>query len=178
MTLSPAESLLLELGVVAPSEINLPVIAHYLGASIKYSELDGCEARIIGVNDRAVIRVRKDTHPRRQRFSIAHELGHWQLHRGYNLVCGESDFRPGSTKNKSREAAANSFAGKLLLPGYLLDKAASQHGVIDFASIGKIADEFDASHTATALRLLERRHAPMIFGFLQSICAKVVEEVH
>jgi hypothetical protein len=60
VTFSKAEEILMELGVTSPAEIDLPVIAYYLGATIKYSKLDGCEARIIGVGDSAIIRVRSD----------------------------------------------------------------------------------------------------------------------
>jgi hypothetical protein len=161
MTLSRPEAILLELGVSRPTEIRLPVIAHYLGATIKYSKLDGCEARIIGLGDNAIIRVRSDAHPRRKRFSIAHELGHWQLHRGQNLVCGDNAFRLDSAQ-RGAEAAANSFAGKLLLPTYLLEPIARQYSKFDFQTINRIADEFEASLTATAIRLLEARLAPLM----------------
>ena len=155
------EDILFELGVTSPAEIDLPVIAYYLGATIKYSKLEGCEARIIGVGANAIIRVHRDAHPRRKRFSIAHELGHWQLHRGLNLVCGDKAFRP-DLAQRGAEAAANSFAGKLLLPTYLLEPLAKQHRKFDFHTIGQIADEFDTSLTATAIRILESRLAPLM----------------
>jgi IrrE N-terminal-like domain len=158
---SAPEEILLELGVTSPAEIDLPVIAYYLGAIIKYSKLEGCEARIIGVGDRAIIRVNSDAHPRRKRFSIAHELGHWQLHRGLNLVCGDKAFRP-DLAQRGAEATANSFAGKLLLPTYLLQPVVKQHRKFDFHTIGQIADEFDTSLTATAIRILESRLAPLM----------------
>lgn len=55
--LSPAERVLQELGITDPGEIDLEAIAWHLGARIKLAELDGCEARIIGYRDRAIIRV-------------------------------------------------------------------------------------------------------------------------
>lgn len=161
MTLSRAEQILIELGITSPDEISLPVVAYYLGATIKESKLDGCEARIIGVDDHAIIRVDSHAHPKRKRFSIAHELGHWQLHRGLNLVCGDAAFRPDQAQ-KGAEAAANSFAGKLLLPTYLLEPIAKKHPRFDFETVGRIADEFDTSLTATAIRLLESRLAPIM----------------
>ncbi|HEY0149930.1 MAG TPA: ImmA/IrrE family metallo-endopeptidase [Allosphingosinicella sp.] len=159
---SRAETLLLELGITEPSDIRLPVIAQYLGAQVRYSDLESCEARIIGVEDKAIIRVSSRANPRRQRFSIAHEIGHWVCHRGMSLMCGDTDFRPDQSPRSSREATANAFAGKLLLPGYLLDPIARLQPITSFDPIRKIADEFNASYTSTALRLLERRHAPMI----------------
>ena len=80
--LSPAERILRELGITEPCEIDLEAIAWHLGARIKRCNLGGCEARIIGHRDRAIIRVDRSSHHRRQRYSIGHELGHWHHHRG------------------------------------------------------------------------------------------------
>ena len=80
--MSAAEELLQDLGVTEPDEIDLEAIAFYAGARVRYRALDGCEARIVGTNDQAIISVGLHSPRRRQRFSIAHELGHWHHHRG------------------------------------------------------------------------------------------------
>jgi hypothetical protein len=67
-----AERLLQELGVMEPGEIDLEAIAFHLGARVRYRPLDGCEARIIGSNDAAIITVNERSSYRRKRFSIAH----------------------------------------------------------------------------------------------------------
>ena len=82
MTESLAERLLKDLAVERPEEIDVDAIAVCVGARIRYGTLSGCEARIIGTQEKALITVRIDSHPRRKRFSGAHELGHWELHRG------------------------------------------------------------------------------------------------
>jgi hypothetical protein len=56
----------------------LPALAYYSGARVRTRPLDGCEARIIGVGNQAIITVNAHSPPRRKRFSIAHELGHWK----------------------------------------------------------------------------------------------------
>ena len=56
MVKAPA-ALLDELGINAPSEIAIEAIAQYCGATIVYEPLDGCEARILGSGDRAIITV-------------------------------------------------------------------------------------------------------------------------
>ena len=58
--LKPAERLLQEVGVTDPNEIDLEAIAFYLGARVRYRKLEGCEARIIGRNDAAIITIGKD----------------------------------------------------------------------------------------------------------------------
>lgn len=85
MALSPAERLLQQLGVTEPDEIDLEAIAYYVNARVRYRPLDGCEARIIGKGDQAIITVNTNSGYRRKRFSIAHELGHWHHHRGKSL---------------------------------------------------------------------------------------------
>lgn len=56
---SPAETLLQELGVTDPAEINLEAVAHHVNAQVRYRPLDGCEARIVGAADSAIITVNR-----------------------------------------------------------------------------------------------------------------------
>jgi Zn-dependent peptidase ImmA (M78 family) len=74
--LSSAERLLHDLGITEPKEIDLEAIAFHAGARVRRQPLDGCEARIVGHGDRAIITVNARSSYRRNRFSIAHELGH------------------------------------------------------------------------------------------------------
>lgn len=77
-----AEQLLNELGVVSPADIDVEAIAQYCGATVLYQQLGGAEARIFGHGERAFISVNSDSPRQRQRFSAAHELGHWMWDRG------------------------------------------------------------------------------------------------
>lgn len=159
--LSPPERILQELGVTDPREIDLEAIAWHLGARIKRCELDGCEARIIGHRDRAIIRVSCLSHPRRQRFSIGHELGHWHHHRGRMLIC-----RPEEIGNQRRappvERAADRYAADLLLPRYLLDPLARHYTRLTMRAVRELAELFETSITATAIRLVENGHSPAL----------------
>jgi Zn-dependent peptidase ImmA (M78 family) len=97
MHLTQAERLLQELGITEPDEIDLEVIAYYVGAGVRFRRLEGCEAHIVGTSDQAIITINDRSGFRRQRFSIAHELGHWQHHRGKALVCRVDELQPRST---------------------------------------------------------------------------------
>jgi hypothetical protein len=66
--LTPAERLLQKLGITEPEEIDLEAIAFHLGACVRFRKLDGCEARIIGRNDQAIITIGEDCSYRRKRF--------------------------------------------------------------------------------------------------------------
>lgn len=156
--MTPAEQLLLELGVTAPREIDLEAIAFHVGALVRYRVLHGCEARIVGAKDKAIVAVNQSGHRRRQRFSIAHELGHWHHHRGQCLACRVEEY-PSRTVG-SVERVANAYAADLLLPPYLFRPLARAHKDLNFGSVKALADEFDVSHTATAIRLVESDHTP------------------
>jgi uncharacterized protein DUF955 len=158
--LSPAERLLQELGITEPREIDLEAIAYYVNARVKYRQLDGCEARIIGRDDEAIITVNSTSAHRRKRFSIAHELGHWHHHRGKCLACRAEEYRP--RDSLSPERTADAYAADLLMPYYLFRPLARQQGKPTFKAIAALADAFDTSRPATAIRYVESDCVPAI----------------
>lgn len=86
----------------------------------------------------------------RQRFTAAHELGHFVLHR--NLI-GDSHqdnylLRAEDLTN-SQEAAANRFAADLLMPRELISEAINQ-GTTHVRDLAKL---FNVSETAMSIRL-------------------------
>jgi len=159
--LTAAEYTLQRLGITDPGEIDLEAIAWEEGARIKYRPLDGCEARIIGNDNNAIITVNSLSHRRRKRFSIAHELGHWKYHRGRLLVCRSDEI--GSSGNCSHfERTADAYAADLLMPRYLFEPISQMYSMLNFQAIREISDKFDASRTATAIRLVENGHSPSV----------------
>lgn len=160
MDLTPAERLLHELGVSEPKDIDLEAIAYYLGARIKYRPLDGCDARIVGVGDKAIITVNVRSSSQRKRFSIGHELGHWKSDRGKSLVCRVNDYRP--DHRLSTERIADRYAADLLMPRYLFQPAVKHLNKLTFKAIAALAADFDTSLTSTAIRVVESNHWPAI----------------
>lgn len=160
MPLTPAERLLQELGITEPNEIDLEAIAFHMGARVRYRLLEGCEARIIGNDDQAIITVHSTSNAPRKRFSIAHELGHWHHHRGKCLVCRAEEYRPRDAL--SPERVADSYAADLLMPNYLFKPFAQQHAKLNFKAVSTIAETFMTSQTATAIRLVESDHTPAL----------------
>lgn len=156
--MSTAERLLHDLGVTEPREIDVEAIAFHVGARVRYRVLDGCEARIVGTSDKAIISVNAYSGHRRRRFSIAHELGHWEHHRGRCLTCRAEDYRPRSVG--SAEWTADRYAADLLMPTYLLEPLARKLPRLDFGAVDALAEEFETSLTATAIRLVEGDYAP------------------
>jgi Zn-dependent peptidase ImmA (M78 family) len=158
VTLTRAERVLQEVGITDPSEIDLEAIAFHLGARVQYRNLHGCEATIAGYNNQAIITVNVRSSYRRKRYSIGHELGHWCYDRGKHLVCRAEDYRPRDAL--SPERAADAFAADLLMPRYLFGPVARQHQKLNFKTVTEIADLFETSLTATAIRLVESNQWP------------------
>jgi len=155
---TPAEKVLQDLGVTEPKDIDLEAIAYHLGARVRYRPLDGCEARVVGSDNAAIITVNSRSSHRRRRYSIAHELGHWRHHRGKALVCRAEEFAVHSAL--SPERVADAYAADLLMPRYLFNPAAGQYPKLNFNTVNILADEFETSLTATAIRLVEGDHSP------------------
>lgn len=92
----------------------------------------------IGINSRH--------HHNRQRFTIAHELGHYFLHRDQGDFTDRALFRR-DLQNDHREYDANSFASRLLMPEHEFRDLAIRH-----RDLQVIADHFQVSTAATKFR--------------------------
>lgn len=153
------KDLLEELGISKPDDIDVEAIAEYCGTTVLYQPLQGAEARIIGHGDRAIITV-NDSSPRgRQRFSVGHELGHWAWDRGkVAFSCDDRKFA-GEWTGRDKESVANKYASDLLLPVPMFKPAASRKPAT-FETVRALADTFQSSLTATAIRLVQLGSSP------------------
>lgn len=158
--LSRAERLLWANGVRKPEHIDLDAIACASGAHVIYRKLDGCAARLVAAGNRAVISVAIDDNLGRRRFSLGHELAHWmQDAQRTSFKCTSADIGPHNAEAKSIEADANSFSSQLILPDYLVWPCfADRRPSLDLASA--MGEEFQASLTASALKLLQHATVP------------------
>lgn len=169
--LTPSEQLLQSLGITEPSEINVEAIAWDQGAEIKYRNLEGCEARILGVGNKAVISIDDRAIKRRKRFSIGHELGHWHHHRGKSFDCRSEDIGNYADFKVTSEVekVADKYSANLLLPIYIFTDIARQYTQPTFETIFSIADAFDVSKTCTAIRYVEHGNFPcMLICYTQT----------
>lgn len=153
------EEILADLGIKEPDDLDIEAIAEYCGATIRYKPLYGCEARIIGYRDRAIITVNTNSWRGRQRFSGGHELGHWINDRGQiAFTCAYENYVHGWWA-VNPETRANRFASDLLLPLSMFQPHAYRMPVT-FESVRNLADTFKMSLTATAIRLVEHGGLP------------------
>ncbi|TNE75242.1 MAG: ImmA/IrrE family metallo-endopeptidase [Gammaproteobacteria bacterium] len=159
------EVILQELGIDAPEEIDLDLIAFTLNASVRRMILSGCEGQIIGTHSRAIITINSNSDPGRQRFSLGHELGHWINDRGKNLTyqCSDADMRQytaGSTDFKrQKEVRANRFSAELLMPSYLFNRYHPEREITG-ETVRYLSNLFNVSRTSASIRLVEATDRP------------------
>src|ERR1044072_2007543 len=159
---TPAELLLMLLGVVDAQNIDLEAVAWHLGAIVKYRHMDSADGTIIGSLKRAVISINKSTIPTRQRFTLAHEIGHWRYHRGRILFCSPSDIANAPRNALDPERQADSFASDLILPNYLVLPKILKLKKLTLEFAREIADEFRVSTTATLMKILNSDRFPIV----------------
>lgn len=157
-----AETLLRELGIREPRDIDLEAIAWMMGAAVRYRPLERCEATIIGSKRRAIITVNSLSIPVRRRFSLAHEIGHWNLHRGRLLFCGREEISSPSSSALSPEGQADQFASELVLPDYMVKPRVARIKRLSLSKVREVAEEFDVSDTATLLKIVSLNQLPIV----------------
>lgn len=166
--------ILKKLGIYEPQDIDLDLVAYSLNADVKRAALSDCEGNIIGTDEKAIITVNNDADPRRQRFSLGHELGHWVNDRGKNLTyrCDTNDMRQRSISKdnfrQQKEVRANQFSAELIMPNHIFGRYLNNLDITT-DSVNYLAKEFNVSRTSAAIRLVEASNRPcMIICWNQS----------
>jgi Zn-dependent peptidase ImmA (M78 family) len=130
-------------------------------SSIDHLDTKGFEAALVtdDCKSQGAILVAKDRPRQRQRFSIAHELGHFLIPAhlpppGQPTLCSAEHLRLADPRDQNRsrrmEAEANRFAGLLLMPPPMLRAELQQIRRPDVADIVRLAKLFDVSKDALA----------------------------
>lgn len=140
--------------------VRIQHITRNLGIKIRYEPF---ESDISGVlyrdKNTTIIGVNSLHHPNRQRFTIAHELGHFLLHeidvhvdRGYRVVLRDS---ASSKATDTKEIEANHFAAELLMPERMLSRDVQEYlkDLEDEAGLQELASLYGVSTQALAFRL-------------------------
>lgn len=147
-----AEEIIKKLRIREPSEIELEDIAMERGVLVRERTLRGAEARLVRKGGTGIITVDKSIlEEGRKRFAVAHDLGHFELHRESQLLfCTEQDMVVWN-ENKPQEIEANEFAANMLMPRSLfLSRIGKEKPNLDI--VKSLAEEFRTSLTATAVR--------------------------
>jgi hypothetical protein len=103
--------------------------------------------------------------PPRRRFTIGHELGHWELHRSgqQTLFCRSGHVEPSDSQPEDlgepppgrplTEEEADVFSAALLMPTHLIER----HRIDCGEDVGELCRRFDCSEKAMRRRLASLR---------------------
>lgn len=156
-----AQDIIYQLNIRKPSEIKVELIAEVRGATVVESALTASEGRLVRRGKRGKITVPSgETNVGRKRFSIGHELGHFELHS--HLIsyvdCTKEDMAD-FHGYKKREKEANEFSAELLMPRALFSPLVIRKKP-NMNLIQDLSDEFNTSITATACRYIQITKEP------------------
>lgn len=127
---------------------------------IKLTETTAYEAALIMDANKAAgsILLARGSDPKRRRFSIGHELGHFLIpthmpREGEGFSCSLADLRSADTRERNRhkriEAEANRFAAQLLMPPARI-RSQLRSRQPDLAEVVQLAHGFNVSKEAMA----------------------------
>lgn len=145
---------------VASAPVPVERIARQLGVRVQYAPLDNDLSGMAHIREGVVIVGVNSLHaPNRQRFTLAHELGHVVLHRKIlednvhvdRVLLRDRDSSAGLYRE---EIEANAFASELLMPAEFLDTMLGGRQVIldDDEEISTLAKKFRVSESAMRFR--------------------------
>jgi len=139
-------------------------VVHHMKLSATATNFgDDVSGILVVEKKRAAIGYNMSHAPVRQRFTIAHEIGHYVLHaknsaQSHLFIDKHVTYRRdglSSTGNDQQEVEANAFAAALLMPEKLIRKEIEKQDfdLDDDDDIDKLAKIFNVSTTAMANRL-------------------------
>jgi hypothetical protein len=151
--------------IEAPSEIEVDLMAWHRGASVHWRPSGPADARAVIVGSRATLAIA--SHMRgtpRSRFSIAHELAHFLLHRDFD--CLDRLHTPGAAldpRARAVEFQADDFASELLLPERLARARCAAVPSPSLAHLDALARDFRVSLTVAGFRWPKWTDRPCAF---------------
>lgn len=133
-------------------------------AYVDYKYISGAQGRILFLenSDKAFITVNSEIiYERKTKFVLAHEFGHFLLHKGKrtNFICTDDDFSKWGNVEQKLEAQANEFAAELLVPSERLLELTKETQP-DSITVQNLSKHFGVSFTSTAISLARRGAIP------------------
>jgi Zn-dependent peptidase ImmA (M78 family) len=152
-------------------DLPIPVPVEAIARALDITEIrplqtEGFEGGLITYPDKSegIVLVNMHSQPRRQRFTVGHELGHfvnpWHKPKeGNQFLCTAEDMRRLTANKHDRatvmEVEANRFAAELLLPKEPFRKDLRRLAGPDMEHILRLAEKYDISREATGRRYVE-----------------------
>lgn len=162
-------------------ELTIPVpiedIAFALDITdIKELRTEGFEGGLVALSGKAegVILVNRRSRPKRQRFTIGHELGHFvnmwhEPTAGQQFLCTSTDMLRSDAWSTDRavrmEVEANTFAAELLMPRKQFRKHIRTRAGADLEHVLWLSEKYRTSKEATARRYVALQDEPSAVVF-------------
>ena len=157
-------------GIVSPA-VPVEKIAKREGIIVKYQPFEGeLAGMLMNTGDQVVIGVNSQHHVNRQRFTIAHELGHFKLHsiQGVHIDRTFKVHRRdelSSLATDDTEIEANRFAAELLMPKSMMMQDIEQmFDIEDAHELRVLAKKYEVSPLAMANRVSNLLHLHKVWG--------------
>ncbi len=163
LAFAAANKIIKEFSLTHPDHIEIDSIAAELNVFIKEDEIKGSIARLVRRGKSAIITINSNIQELGQkRFAIAHELGHFLLHKKINqlLNCSEEMLLSWYHK-RAEEPESNAFASELLMPDQIF-RNYCKDCIPSFEEISNIADIFNTSLTSTTLKYIDYADHPCV----------------
>lgn len=111
-----ARKLYEEFGLENTNDFVLEDLVHVRDIIFEEKPLENCDGKIMFGASKSMISINSNIkYPGRRRFTIAHELGHFEMHRGVELP-DDTPLTLDYFQHGNREYEANEFATELLMP--------------------------------------------------------------
>lgn len=145
----------------ALTELNIRIVKR----KIKNGILGACKA--VGLK-RLIIIDPDINHEGRERFTIAHEMGHIMMRHG-STVCNNNDLFPGENAKAAIhqiEKDANAFASEFLMPASEVIKSLKLQNLnLELAEM--LASRYNVSLTSAAIKIVNNSSVPAILLFFE-----------
>lgn len=163
---SKVESLLADyeedFGSITSPPVPVEEIAKWRGVRLVYRPLNRELSGMIFIREGTpIVGINSLHHPNRRRFTIAHELAHYELHRNsiddqvhvdkkFSVLMRNSSSASGTDRI---EIDANMFAAELLMPMYLLNPLLGRYDIDDDGPLLRLSRMFRVSRQALEYRI-------------------------
>ncbi|MBZ5577956.1 MAG: ImmA/IrrE family metallo-endopeptidase [Acidobacteriia bacterium] len=142
---------------VKADPLDLVALCHELGLRIREVSAKGFDGALIRskAGQKGIVAVKASIREAsRKRFTIAHEIGHFILHKGMSLHVDQDfriNLRDGSTNDE--EIDANAFAAELLMPTDFIGRDMQKTGGVGQQALERLARRYQVSARAMEIRL-------------------------
>ncbi len=149
--------------ITKPNELTLEELILFLdGPEVVYEDINEYEGKFMSSGNSSIIKINNKIKTEgRKRFTLAHELGHYILHRNKGFInCTISDFLDWYG-GKKIETEANYFASEILMPSEIFSRL-TKGKRFSLVFLKELANDFNTSLTSTSIKFAQEGYDPIL----------------